>query len=95
MTHTNDERDHACSVPASSLETFDQLFDLPYLNVLFGVVCLGGTHVGDGGAGLCVCALRVRLFEFSVAADSKRAAKKEKRRSRPPRQVGNVAEQLL
>ena len=52
MTHTNDERDHACSVAASSLETFDQLFDLPYLNVLFGVVCLGGTHVGDGEAGV-------------------------------------------
>ena len=52
MTHTNDERDHACSVAASSLEAFDQLFDLPYLNVLFSVVCLGGTHVGDGGAGV-------------------------------------------
>lgn len=42
-----------------------------------------------------LCVESERLSEFSVAADSKRAAKKEKRRSRPPRQVGNVAEQLL
>jgi len=81
MTHTNDERDHACSVAASSLETFDQLFDLPYLNVLFGVVCLGGTHVGDGGAGLCVCALSET---FRIFCRSRLKACREERETKEP-----------
>jgi len=46
---TNDERNHWCAVSTRRFETFDQLLDLPYFNILFGLVGLGSTH--NGGVG--------------------------------------------
>ena len=43
---TDDERDHAGAITPSGLEAFDQLLDLPDLDILFGVVRLGSTHGG-------------------------------------------------
>lgn len=44
---TDDERDHAGAVATGGLEALDELLDLPYLDVLLGVVRLRGTHDGD------------------------------------------------
>lgn len=54
---TDDERDHARAVTTGGFETFDQLLDLPYLDVLLGVsaLSLGGCRRHDGRGWLMVC----------------------------------------
>jgi hypothetical protein len=53
---TDNERDHAGAVTAGGFEALDQLLDLPYLNVLLGVVGLRllRRHGRGGGCGVCV-----------------------------------------
>jgi hypothetical protein len=43
---TNDEGDHGGSISSSGFQALDELFHLPDLDVLLGLVGLGVTHFG-------------------------------------------------
>ena len=44
MEHTDDEGDHGGPISSGGLEAFDELLDLPNLDVLLRLVCLRGAH---------------------------------------------------